>query len=139
MGNSYQIIKVLDEEEFAPAQFAAIRIALSRAEERCEAAELDRMANHSPEELLPDWGCYDHPDEPSAVAALNKAGVALVRAIREEKDVEEPMRQVRIIQEEWARAGADDTEGREALWQLVRNACAGTVYDPERLWDRHYS
>ena len=49
------------------------------------------------------------------------------------------MRRVRATQREHAGAGADDTEGREALWELVKKACAGTVYNPDGLWARYYS
>ena len=135
MGNLHQIIRMLDEGEFTADGIAAARLALLRAESRCETAVRAKDA----EELLPNWGCYDCPGAPAAVAALNQAGCELVSRIWEERGVAEALRRVRAIQQEHANAGADDTEGREALWELVRKACTGTVYNPDGLWARYYS
>lgn len=134
-GNLHQIIRMLGEGKFTAEGLASVRLALSRAESKCE--PIGQVRNS--EELLPDWGCYDTPAAPAAVVALNQAGCELVERIWEERGVAEALRRVRATQREHAGAGADDTEGREALWELVKKACAGTVYNPDGLWARYYS
>ena len=134
-GNFHQIIRMLDEGEFTAEGIAAARLALSRAESRCESAVRAKNA----EELLPNWGCYDCPGADAAKVALNQAGRELVKSIWKEQGVGDAIRLIRTIQREHASAGADDTEGREALWELIRKACTGTVYNPDGLWARYYS
>lgn len=92
---------------------------------------------------LPDWSCYrNHPDYNKATVELNMRGLELVMAIRDLKGsvngIRHYMKQLVECQEKWTKVGADDTEGREALWSLVNRACEDTAYDPEKLFKLCY-
>ena len=41
-------------------------------------------------------------------------------------------------QSKYSKHGAEDTEGRESLWELVQSAVCGTDYNPDDIWDVCY-
>jgi len=142
--NASQIASAIESGGFDPGDLRVIRRAVERAERTAEARELSRIASDPAIEVVKryagDWGCYEHKDTGRAVAAMNASGVALVEAVRAgiAADVKKAIRAIRGKQERWSRTGSADTEGREALWSLLRNACRGSELDANAIWDSSY-
>lgn len=92
---------------------------------------------------LPDWGCYEYTQPngeegvfPAEMAntALDNAAVELVERIRDEQGVRQALRDIRLVQMAYARNGADDAAGREALRAWLERICDGTIYSAGGLW-----
>ncbi len=139
-----EIIFTLRDNKLSLDELRRIENALRDARRKAEQAESGRQSKATPADLVAesagDWGCYEHDDTPRAVAALNKLGEKLVEAIRSEKysAIRKAVQAIRDEQRLWSRTGADDTEGREAIWAVVQAACAGTDLDADTVWDASY-
>jgi len=99
----------------------------------------DTRGTYIPEDLLPNWGCYGGtPDD--VIDQLDHHRIELIKAIRKEdgNKIRTAMRILRETQYLHSNHGADDTEGREAIWDLVKDACVGTTFDPDKFWDKYY-
>ena len=97
-----------------------------------------RMKEKAPEELLANWSCYEGTPD-TVIERLNVLGCALIAAIRREgPDIQYAMDCLQAAQRRFAMYGAEDTEGREAIWELVQAACVGTLFDPKELWEECY-
>lgn len=143
-----QIIKALESGNFSSKELHRIDSTLHRAIRNAHAEEDRQTACAPASELVPDWSLYDPEDGDaegarkyeSAIRELNAAGRFLITSIRE-GETERILRgfeQISYLQKKHASLGADDTEGREALWVLVQNACKGKEYDPDAIWKRYY-
>ncbi len=106
-------------------------------------ADAQTKSSLSPYELVQsvvgDWGCFSKTPG-DVLIPLNTAGAHLVLAIRDSDvgGVQKAMWNIRAYQKCSSRYGADDTEGCEILWELLRVACAGSIFNAEALWDAYY-
>jgi hypothetical protein len=142
--NAKQIAQAIESGGFDRDDVRTIGRALERAARDAEARELSWIASAASAEIVEryagDWGCYHVDDAPKAVRALNARGVRLVKAVRsgDATAVKAAIRAVRRSQEKWSHTGSDDTEGREALWRLLRNACRGSELNASAIWESSY-
>jgi hypothetical protein len=91
-----------------------------------------------PQELMPgDWGMYTTSMDCSEPKAdLDALGCKLVEAVRQGAEgIAKAVADIKECQVKHRKFGANDTEGRYALQDLMDSACEGTFISPEKLHD----
>lgn len=94
-------------------------------------------------DYLPDWGMYTSTMECSKPQReLDKVGLVLIQTLLRKRStltqIRTALQACRKVQEHFRSYGADDTEGREALWYLMKKCCETTGRNHDSIWDKTY-
>jgi len=143
-----EVLAAIQAKQFGPKLLLQLSREAGVMCRRMEREEAEGLAKKEPLEIVKEttfeWGLYGGGDydhlRKQALDDLNAAGCRVVLAIRKGNIaiVKQTFESVKAAQRKWSKAGADDTEGREALWALVEAVAFGSDLDADTIWETCY-